>query len=44
MWCSLSKKPLRMCNVQNLDKDKISSRNFIDLTPISTNNLNAEIN
>jgi hypothetical protein len=31
-------------NVQNLDKDKTSSRNFIDLTSISTNNLNTKIN
>jgi hypothetical protein len=31
-------------NVQNLDKAKIASRNFIDLTPISTNNLNTETN
>jgi hypothetical protein len=30
--------------VQNLDKTKTSSKNFIDLTPISTNNLNIEIN
>jgi hypothetical protein len=31
-------------NVQNLDKAKTFSRNFIDLTPISTNNLNIETN
>jgi hypothetical protein len=31
-------------NVQNLEKVKTSSRNFIDLTPISTNNLNTKTN
>jgi hypothetical protein len=31
-----------MC--KNLDKAKISSRNFIDLNSISTNNLNTETN
>jgi hypothetical protein len=31
-------------NVQNLDKTETSSRNLVDLTPISTNNLNTEIN
>jgi hypothetical protein len=31
-------------NVQNLDKTKTSSRNFVDLTPISTNNVNTETN
>jgi hypothetical protein len=31
-------------NVQNLDKAKTSSKNFIDLTLISTNNLNIKTN